>query len=119
MEFRILGPLEVSRAGDPLVLPGAKQRALLALLLLNANDVVSSDRLIDELYEGRPADKALAALHVQISGLRKVLEPERPPRAGDAVLVTKPPGYMLRLEPGQLDLERFDALLARGRAALG
>jgi DNA-binding SARP family transcriptional activator len=118
MEFRILGPLEITHGGAPLTLPGAKQRALLALLLLNANDVVSSDRLIEELYEGRPSDKALSALHVQISGLRKVLEPQHSARAGDSILVTKPPGYMLRTQPGQVDLERFDTLLANGRAAL-
>jgi DNA-binding SARP family transcriptional activator len=118
MEFQILGPLEVTRDGSPLSLPGSKQRALLAILVLNANDVVSSDRLIDELYEGHPVDKALAALHVQISALRKVLEPERSQRREDALVVTRPPGYMLRIEPGQLDLDAFDALVSSGREAL-
>src|SRR3954454_8748734 len=118
MECRILGPLEVTRYGLPLSLPGSKQRALLAILLLNANDVISSDRLVDELYDGHPVDKALAALHVQISGLRKVLEPTRPARGEDALLVTRPPGYLLRIEPGELDLDVFDALAPRGREAL-
>ena len=86
MEFGILGPLEVRDAGRVLPLRGTKQRALLALLLLNANQVVSSDRLIDELWGDEPPDSGTAALQVRVSKLRKALggrrEGDRDPGAG-------------------------------------
>jgi len=101
------------RDGDrELRLGGPKQRGLLALLLLRANEVVSADRLLDELWDGAPPDEQ--ALHAHVSRLRKVLEPE----GGREVLVTRPPGYELRLEPDQLDLLRFEALLERARTEL-
>lgn len=104
MQFRILGPLEVSDGGSALALGGASQRVLLALLLLHANEVVSSDRLIDELWD-EPPRSGVTALHVRVSQLRKAL--------GRAAvrLETKPPGYMLRVDPGELDLDRFSDLL--------
>src|SRR2546428_4658557 len=106
MEFRILGPLEVRREGDVLPLGGAKQRALLALLLLEANRVVSSDRLIDALWEEQPPETARKALQVYISQLRKTLGKER--------LTTKAWGYLLRVEPDELDLEHFQRLRDEG-----
>jgi DNA-binding SARP family transcriptional activator len=119
LEFRILGPLEVVRDGEPVSLGGAKQRSLLAILLLSANEVVSSDRLIDELWGESAPDTAHKALQVHVSQLRKALDPER--AAGDPgeLLVTRPPGYMLALEPERLDLSRFEALAREGREALG
>jgi DNA-binding SARP family transcriptional activator len=118
MEFGILGPLEV-RDGDRVVaLGGARQRAVLAVLLLHANQVVSSDRLIDELWGDEPPKAAAASLRVFVSELRKALEPERGQRASGQVLVTRPPGYLVRVEPGQLDLQQFERLLERGRQAL-
>jgi DNA-binding SARP family transcriptional activator len=118
IEFGVLGPLEASRGGEPVHLGGGKQRALLAILLLNANEVVSSDRLIDELWGEAAPETAGKALQVHVSQLRKALEPKR--GAGDPgrVLITKPPGYMLALEPDQLDLTRFDRLAGEGRQAL-
>ena len=107
MDFRILGPLDVRVDDRPLALGGARQRALLGLLLLHANEVVSSDRLVDELWGDAEGSKAL---QVAVSRLRKVI--------GRDVLVTRPPGYQLRVEPGQLDLHRFEQLVADGRAAL-
>jgi YVTN family beta-propeller protein len=113
LEFRVLGPLEVRRDGVPVALGGLRQRALLAILLLNANRVVSRGRLIEEL-QGETAD-ADRVLRVQMSRLRKALENG----AGDETrLVTQPPGYRLRVEAGELDLARFSELVATGRAAL-
>ena len=117
MEFRILGPLEVREETRELRLGGAKQRALLALLLLRANHVVPAERLIDELWSDDPPETAAKALQVYVSQLRKVLEPGRASGSASAVLLTRAPGYLLRLEPGQLDLHRFEELVAEGRAA--
>ena len=107
MEFRILGPLEVVRDDKPLVMGAAKPRALLALLLLHADEVVSSDRLIDGLWGEEAPATAQKALQVYVSQLRKTLDPE--------ILVTQPPGYVLR--PGRLDLRDFEEMLRRGQAA--
>src|SRR5438132_12614385 len=99
MEFRILGPLEVRENGSPVELPAAKQRALLAILLVRANEPVSSGQLIDELWDGRPPRSARKVLQTYVSRLRRGL--------GDTVLVTHPAGYAVRAEPAQLDLSRF------------
>src|SRR5829696_1397314 len=109
MEFRILGPLEVEDDGRVLKLGGAKQRGLLTLLLLRANEAVSRDRLIDELWGDQPPETASTAIQVYISQLRKVL--------GRDVIVTRAPGYAVRLENGQLDLERFEEAVAGARGA--
>ena len=101
MQFWILGPLEVLENGQALDVGGTKQRALLAVLLLNANRVVSRDRLIDALWDEQPPETAQKALQVYVSQLRRVLGKER--------LVTKPPGYLLRVDPEELDLARFEA----------
>src|SRR3989442_8599027 len=106
MEFQILGPVEVIEDGQALDLGGQKQRAVLAMLLLEANRVVSSDRLIEALWEEEPPETAQKALQVYVSQLRKVVGRER--------LETKAPGYRLRVEPGELDLERFQRLVAEG-----
>src|SRR4051812_4881145 len=109
MEFRLLGPLEV-RAGDgPLPLGGEKQRALLALLLLNANRVVSRERLIDELWGEAPPETAVSMVQVYVSRLRKVLP--------NGVLSTRAPGYVLAVEPTELDLARFEELVSAARDA--
>jgi DNA-binding SARP family transcriptional activator len=93
VEFRILGPLEVlDNRGLPLPLGGAKQRALLAVLLLQAGEAVSADRLIDELWGEDPPKSARSVLQVYVANLRKVLEPGRARRAAGGVLRTRPPG---------------------------
>ena len=110
MEYRVLGPLEVRDGDRSLPLAGAKQRALLALLLLHANQMLSRDRLIDELWGEEPPETAVQSLHVYVSRLRKVLP--------SGTLLTRPPGYLLELEPDELDLRRFERLLADGREEL-
>jgi DNA-binding SARP family transcriptional activator len=114
LEFGVLGPLEVLRGTDSLTPSAAKQRALLALLLLNANTVVSSDRLIDELWGADAPATAQSALQVHVSQLRRVLEAKRAQRDAYEVVVTRPPGYLLRVAPDQLDLQRFERLVAEG-----
>src|SRR5919198_560752 len=115
LEFRILGPLVVRVDGAPIRLGGPKQRALLALLLLSANRVVSRDRLIEELFPEQSVNSADHALRNHVSRLRKVLAPA----TGDEPrLIARAPGYLLRVEPGELDLEHFERLVAEGREAL-
>jgi DNA-binding SARP family transcriptional activator len=109
MEFKILGPLEVRAGERDVTCKGAKQRLLLSVLLLNANEVVSSDRLIDVLWGDRPPETT-KALQMHISQLRKSLEP--------GLLLTRPPGYELRVAPRDVDVHRFSAAVDEGRAAL-
>jgi YVTN family beta-propeller protein len=110
MKFRILGPLEAEEDGRLLALGGSKQRALLGLLLLRANEVVPRDRLIDGLWGERAPDTAATALQGYVSALRKTLGADR--------IVTRAPGYLLRVEPDALDLTRFERFVREGRAAL-
>jgi DNA-binding SARP family transcriptional activator len=116
IEFRLLGPLEVLAEGAPISLGTPQQRALLAVLLLNANEVVSRDRLIDELWGENPPETAAKLVQVYVSRLRKALEPDR--TGGGAVLVTQVPGYKLRVGPDEFDVNRFERLVEAGREAL-
>jgi DNA-binding SARP family transcriptional activator len=118
VEYRVLGPLEVLDEGRSLALAGDKQRALLANLLVNANEVVSTDRLIDELWGADPPKTAGKSLQVLVSQLRKVLEPDRGAGMAGRLLVTRAPGYLLLVEPEQLDVARFERLAGEGRRAL-
>jgi YVTN family beta-propeller protein len=111
LQFRVLGRLEASRNGEPIELGTRKQRAVLALLLLSANRVVSTERLIDELWGSSPPESARSALQVYIAGLRKALGSD------GAILRTIPPGYVLQVERGALDLERFAELRDEARGA--
>jgi DNA-binding SARP family transcriptional activator len=104
MEFRVLGPLEVWDGDRQLDLVGSKRRAVLAFLLLHANEVVSADRLIDQLWGEKAPRNAAGALQTHVSRLRKKLGPE--------VVATRAWGYVLRTEPGAIDLERFQRLVA-------
>jgi DNA-binding SARP family transcriptional activator len=108
LDFRILGPLEVVDETGPLLLGGLKQRAVLALLLLEAPKAVSTDRLIDALWAEQPPRTAATSLQNFISQLRKTV--------GADVLVTKPPGYALAIRPEQVDLTRFRHLIAMARS---
>ncbi|MGH8935780.1 MAG: BTAD domain-containing putative transcriptional regulator [Acidimicrobiia bacterium] len=118
LEFRMLGPLEVARDGRSLDLGPTQQRAVLCVLLIQANRVVSTDRLLDDLWGEQPPKTAPHALQVHISKLRKLLEPDRPPGAPGEVLVTRSPGYVLLVPPESRDAPRFEALAAEGRSAL-
>jgi DNA-binding SARP family transcriptional activator len=116
LEFRILGPFQVLVEGRALPLGGAKQRATLAMLLLGRNQVVSREQLIDGLWGASPPPTAGPTLETYVSRLRRVLQND----GHGARLVTQPPGYRLRVEPGELDLERLEVLLdqaSRARAA--
>src|SRR5262245_52902792 len=97
MEFRVLGPLEVIAEDGVVALNAAKPRALLAMLLLRANESVSTDRLIDDLWEDRPPATAVKVLQTYVSQLRRAL--------GQEAIETGPAGYRLRVDP-----ERFDLL---------
>ena len=103
----MLGPLEARRDGAPIPLGGPKQRALLALLLLDANKPVSRDRLIEGIWGSSPPASAAASLDSYVSRLRRLL--------GDGRLERRAPGYVLRVEPGELDLDRFETLVAAAR----
>src|SRR5690349_6421888 len=113
MEFRILGPLEVEEDGRLLPMGGTRQRALLTLLLLHANEVVPRDRLIDELWGGSPPETGRTALQVHVSQLRKLLDPGAT-RGEKELLVTRAPGYVLRVERDRVDLGRFEELVGAG-----
>jgi DNA-binding SARP family transcriptional activator/ABC-type oligopeptide transport system substrate-binding subunit len=113
LEFRILGPLQVLDEGESLPLGGAKQRSALAMLLLARNQVVSRDRLIEGLWGASPPPSAAGTLDTYLSRLRRLLSND----GGAARIVTQPPGYRLRVEAGELDLERFETLLYRARMA--
>ena len=110
MEFRILGPLEVSSDGGPVPLGGGRQRAVLALLLLRLGEVVSTEQLLEELWAGRPPATATKVVQLYVSRLRK--------RLGDGLLLTRAPGYVLRVDPENLDAHRFVRLFEKGREAL-
>jgi len=109
VEFRILGPLEVVEHDRQVVLGGPKQRALLAVLLLHRGELLSTDRLIDELWGDHPPTTAVKTLQGYVSRLRRAL--------GDDVLHTRGRGYAISLLDGQLDLDRFERLAADGRVA--
>jgi DNA-binding SARP family transcriptional activator len=109
LEVRLLGPLEAVGQHGPVDLGGPRRRSVLAILALTANRVVSIDRLADALYGQDPPATAVAQVQRQVSDLRKAL---------GAAIETRAPGYLLRLEPGALDLERFERLTAAGGAAL-
>lgn len=110
MEFRLLGSLEVLVDGREVGLGGAQQRAVLAILLLHRRNVVSADRLADELWGAAPPETATKTVQVYISRLRKVL--------GDGVLVTRGGGYALEADPADVDVDVFERLAAEGRDAL-
>ena len=118
MEFGVLGNLQVVREGDALQLGSYKQRSLLALLLIHANEVVSADRIIDELWGDELVPGRQNALWVHVSNLRSALEPARPKRSEGTLLLTRAPGYVLQVEPSTVDATRFQQLVGEGRRLL-
>ena len=120
MDYRILGRLEVHDDGRDVGLGGEKSRALLAILLLHRNEVVSADRLMDELWGESPPVSALRTLQAYVSRLRRALSDGNGGRSGSngGVLLTEGHGYLLRVTSGELDLDRFSEMAERGRDAL-
>jgi DNA-binding SARP family transcriptional activator len=114
MDFRILGSLQVLDEGRVVALGGSKQRALLGLLLLHANETLSADRLIDELWGEHPPATAAKTVQVHISRLRKALAAGAG-RGSEDVVLTREHGYELALDPERLDATRFERLVAAGR----
>jgi DNA-binding SARP family transcriptional activator len=110
VEFRVLGPVEAVVEGRSVPLPAAKPRALLAVLLLNRNRVVPVSELIDDLWSEEPPETVTKALQVYVSQLRKAIGADR--------VLTKPPGYSLRVDEGELDLDVFERLVLEGRERL-
>jgi YVTN family beta-propeller protein len=120
LDYRILGPLDACRDGKAVTLGGEKQRAVLAMLLLHANETVSTDQLIDGLWGERPPPSAVNALQAHVSRLRRALgdSANGSPAPSDGMLVTTGRGYRLRVAPGELDADRFRSLVEQGRRAL-
>src|ERR671934_1646135 len=110
MEVRLLGSLELAEGGLPVAVGGVRQRAVLALLVLHANQVVPAERLLVELWGEDAPPTAANALQAAVSRLRRALPEGR--------LVTRTVGYLFRAYPDELDVERFEGLLAHGRQAL-
>jgi YVTN family beta-propeller protein len=118
VEFGILGPLEVRRSGHSVPLGGPRQRAVLALLLLEANRVVSMDRLAEDVWSGNPPQGWARTLQTYVFHLRRALEPDRLPGADGGVLITRDHGYLLRVDREHLDGALFQDGFTAGRAAL-
>ena len=118
MDYRILGWLEVHDDGRDVELGGEKPRAFLAILLLHRNEVVSADRLIDELWGDSPPASAVRTLEAYVSRLRKALHGNGAASGPARNVLTQGHGYTLRVGPGELDLDRFSELADRGRQAL-
>src|SRR3954452_11635394 len=117
MEFRLLGPLEVLSGGRSVLVGGGKRRSLLGVLLVHSNEVVSAERLIDELWGERPPPTAAKSVQVYVSQLRKELQPDTP-GANGGLLVTRSNGYQLRVGPDDVDVARFERALADGEQGL-
>jgi predicted ATPase/DNA-binding SARP family transcriptional activator len=115
MDFRILGPLEALDRGRDLAPAGSKRRALLALLLLHANETLSIDRLVDDLWGEHPPATAARTLQAHVSRLRKALDAGAG-NGGGELIVTREHGYELKLDPERLDSHRFERLIAEGRS---
>jgi WD40 repeat protein/DNA-binding SARP family transcriptional activator len=118
MRFRVLGPLEVEADDGPVVLGGPKERRLLAQLLVRPNQVVPVEALVQGLWGEHPPRSAPKTLQAHVVRLRHALEPGRARGAAGQVLVTREPGYLLRVAPGALDAARFEELTGQARRAL-
>jgi DNA-binding SARP family transcriptional activator len=117
MDFRVLGPFEVVDGGNAIPLGGRRQRAVLALLTIHAGEVLSIDRIVDEVWAGSPPPSAVRTVQVYVSRLRSALHPSRS-GAGDGVLMSVDPGYLLAVDRSQIDAFRFEQAVAEGSAFL-
>ena len=116
IEFGLLGPLLVEVGGRPVELTGTRTKAVLAVLLANANSVVSADRLVDDLWSGQPTRGATVTLQGYVSDLRRALSDAL---GEPAPVVTRRPGYLLRIDTDQLDVLRFERLVAEAKTLPG
>jgi WD40 repeat protein/DNA-binding SARP family transcriptional activator len=116
-EFRLLGPLEILRDGQSVRVSGERQRALLSLLLVHANEFVPTDRIVEELMPGDPPGTGVNALQATVSRLRRLLGGGQP-NGGAGVLVTERGGYAVRTNADGVDVRRFERLASEGRRAL-
>ncbi len=119
LRYRLLGPLTVESAANPIALGSPRQRSVLAVLLVNANRPLSSDQLIEAVWGNHPPRSAQATLQAYISNLRRALEPDRPPRGPAAVLQSNGGGYQLTVEPEAVDALHFEELLDRATGLVG
>ena len=118
VEIRILGSLEVRDASENRALGGPKQRAVLAILVLHANEVVSTEMLVDGVWGTDASERAFNAVQVYVSRLRKIINWQRDDAAGAVRLYRKSPGYVLQLDTDALDLARFQRLAQQGTSSL-
>jgi DNA-binding SARP family transcriptional activator len=118
VQFDVLGPLRVRNGDDAIEVARLKERAVLAALLIEANHVVPMDRLVNQLWGDEPPSRAIGTLHAYISNLRRLLEPDRPPRAPAQLIVSRAPGYLLIVGPDDVDATRFERLTAAAYDAL-
>ncbi len=114
IRYGILGPLEVTSDGMPVPHGSGKQRALLALLILHAGEIVPTERLIEDIWGEGPPRTAAHSIQIYVSELRKALQPS----GGAQVIETRSPGYLLRADPDAVDARRFERLIDEGREAL-
>ena len=119
VQVQLLGPVRAWRDEHELELGGPARRAVLGMLAMRANHVVSRSELIDGLWGEDLPDSAVNGVHVHVAGLRRVLEPRRTHRAPGQVLLASGPGYLLRLEAGQLDAEALDQHLTQAQQLIG
>jgi DNA-binding SARP family transcriptional activator len=117
MRFDILGPLRVTDA-RPVAVTGKRRRVLLLALLAHPNSTVANSELVDWLWPRRPPRSARSTLHAYVSTLRRVVEPHRQPRRPCRRLLTSPGGYLLHVEPDELDAAHFERLVSAARPAL-
>lgn len=117
VEFRMLGPMEVRVDGRALPLGGKKQRVVLAMLLLEANRLVSADRIFDAVWGDAASERSTGTLHVYISNLRRALEPAASALGVPELIVTQRPGYVLHADPERVDLLRFEQTVTEARRA--
>src|SRR5229473_4015712 len=113
LDFRILGSIEAVGENGPIRLGGRKQRAVLAILLLNANRVVPVEKLADDLYDGAAPATAVAQVRDHVSQLRKLLA-----SATDSIIETRSPGYLIQVEPDRLDAVRFESMVEQASQEL-
>src|SRR5829696_4801849 len=118
MRVTLLGPVAAAAGGMELTLGGLKQRAVFALLALNTGRVVPLDRLVDELWADEPPARATLSLQSYVARLRHILSAASAEEADPPRILTRPPGWLLTLDPEQVDVTRFEGLVSLARGPL-